>query len=162
MVLRTTSSLNESQNDTGRTAFCGPTVVSAITGRPVSDIEAEIWRGREAPHDAERGRTVKGTDIAEVATALAHYGYRMDLVEDYKHLETKGRPSLWQWMHKRRNAWVYYVLGVSKGRQGHWIVVKGVMFCDTYTGGRWRFVCDGPHKGARILDVHQVSPALPG
>ncbi len=29
---RLTSSLNEARNDTGRIAFCGPIVLSAITG----------------------------------------------------------------------------------------------------------------------------------
>jgi hypothetical protein len=36
---RLTSSLHEANNDTGRTAFCGPVVVSAITGYSVSRIE---------------------------------------------------------------------------------------------------------------------------
>ena len=32
-----TATLNDSRNDTGRTAFCGPTVISAITGYSVSN-----------------------------------------------------------------------------------------------------------------------------
>ena len=31
-----------------------------------------------------------------------------------------------------------------------------VMLCDTYSGGKWQFVVDGPHKGARLMDVHIV------
>ena len=39
---RTTSSLNEVANDTGRVAFCGPYVLSAITGFPISKVEAAV------------------------------------------------------------------------------------------------------------------------
>ena len=35
---RLTSSLNEARNDTGRIAFCGPIVLSAITGYSVSRV----------------------------------------------------------------------------------------------------------------------------
>ena len=34
--------------------------------------------------------------------------------------------------------------------------VKGVMLCDTYSGGKWQFVVDGPHKSSRLMDVHIV------
>ncbi len=47
----TTSSLAEANNDTGRTAFCGPYVLSAITGFPISKIEDVIRDG--AQHDAQ-------------------------------------------------------------------------------------------------------------
>jgi hypothetical protein len=32
--------------------------------------------------------------------------------------------------------------------------------CDTYSEGRWQFVCDGPHKGARIMEVFAVRKDL--
>ena len=38
-IERMTPSLNEAKNDTGRMAFCGPYVLSAITGFPISKIE---------------------------------------------------------------------------------------------------------------------------
>ena len=44
---RSTSSLNEAKNDTGRIAFCGPYVLSAITGYSISKVE-EIRRYRAA------------------------------------------------------------------------------------------------------------------
>ena len=39
---RPTSNLNEVNNDTGRVAFCGPFVLSAITGYSISKVEDEI------------------------------------------------------------------------------------------------------------------------
>ncbi|MFV0297969.1 MAG: hypothetical protein ACK5JT_17835 [Hyphomicrobiaceae bacterium] len=153
-----TSSLNDVNNDTGRIAFCGPFVLSAITGYSVSRIEAEIKSFRHQP-DGDR-RIVKGTNSEEVAAALARFGYRMVLKEDYMGLARKERPSVWTWMQRPRNAWSQYILAIHKGKEGHWILIKGVKSCDTYSEGRWQFVCDGPHKGARIMEVYEVKTEL--
>ena len=59
-------------------------------------------------------------------------------------------------MQKPRNAWVHYILAIHKGKEGHWVLIKGVKLCDTYSEGRWQFVCDGPHKGCRIMEVFEV------
>lgn len=155
---RVTSSLNEVNNDTGRIAFCGPFVLSAITGYSVSKIEEEIRSFRATPTNAKE--IVKGTNAEEVGAALARYGYRMDLKETYMHLARKERPSVWSWMQKPRNAWAHYVLAIHKGKEGHWILIKGVKLCDTYSMGKWQFVCDGPHKGARIMEVFEVRKEL--
>jgi hypothetical protein len=157
-LARTTSSLNEVRNDTGRIAFCGPYVLSAITGYPISKVEEEIRRFRELPPGSRS--VVKGTYTEEVAGALAHFGYTMDLKSSYMHLPRKERPSLWSWMQKPRNAWAHYILAIHKGREGHWVLIKGVKLCDTYSGGKWQFVCDGPHKGARIMEIFEVRRAL--
>jgi hypothetical protein len=155
---RLASSLNEARNDTGRIAFCGPIVLSAITGYSVSKVECEIRAFRSPPSAATT--IIKGTDAREVAAALAHFGYAMELAESYMDRPRKERPSLWSWMQKPRNPWVHYILAIHKGKQGHWVLIKGVKLCDTYSEGRWQFVCDGPHKGARIMEVFEVRKAL--
>ncbi len=152
-----TSSLNEAKNDTGRDAYCGPMVLSAITGWSVSKIEAAI-RAYRGDHDAAQ-KIIEGTTTEDVAAALAVFGYELEQIEDYWHLEKRERPTLWQWMQKPRSAWRHYVLAVHKGREGHWICIKGCKLCDTYTDGRWVFVSDGPHKGARIMEVYVVKRA---
>ena len=155
---RLTSSLNDARNDTGRIAFCGPIVLSAITGYSVSKVEDEIRAFRNP--ESEKRPIVRGTYAEEVAAALAHFGYSMDLKESYMSRPRKERPSLWTWMQKPRNAWVHYILAIHKGKEGHWVLIKGVKLCDTYSEGRWQFVCDGPHKGARIMEVFEVRKAL--
>ena len=155
---RLTSALNDARNDTGRIAFCGPIVLSAITGYSVSKVEDEIRALRDP--NLETKTVIRGTYAQEVAAALAHFGYDMVLKESFMHLSRKERPSLWTWMQKPRNAWVHYVLAIHKGKEGHWILIKGVKHCDTYTEGRWQFVCDGPHKGCRIMEVFEVRKAL--
>jgi hypothetical protein len=154
---RPSSHLNDARNDTGRVAFCGPIVLSAITGYSVSKVEQEISALRSTPGTQA---IIRGTDAPEVAAALAHFGYAMELKESYLGRPRKERPSLWSWMQKPRNAWVHYILAVHKGKEGHWVLIKGVKLCDTYSEGRWQFVCDGPHKGARIMEVFEVRRAL--
>jgi hypothetical protein len=156
---RLSSSLHEANNDTGRPAFCGPIVVSAITGFSVSKVEAEVRAFRNVPEG--KPAIVKGTYTEEVAAALAHFGYRMELKESYMHLPRKERPSLWgSWMQRQRNPWVHYILALHVGKQGHWVVIKGVKVCDTYSDGSWQFVCDWPHKSKRIMEVYEVRRAL--
>lgn len=155
---RTTSTFNSARNDTGRTAYCGPIVVSAITGYPVSKVEEKLRKGRGLPEGEKP--VIQGTYSGEVASALAAFGYRMELVESFEHLERKARPTLWSWMQRPRSAWAYYILAVSKGREGHWILIRGVKICDTYTDGQWKFVCDGPHRGARIVEIFSVRRAV--
>jgi hypothetical protein len=155
---RLSSSLHEANNDTGRVAFCGPVVLSAITGYSVSKVEDEIRAFRDMPEG--RKPVIKGTYTEEVAAALAHFGYTMQLKESFMGRPRKERPSIWSWMQKPRNAWVHYIVAIHKGKEGHWVLIKGVKLCDTYSEGRWQFVCDGPHKGARIMEVFEVRKAL--
>ena len=145
-------------NDTGRVAFCGPYVISAITGVSISRVEDEIRAFRNLPEGAQP--VIKGTYTADVAAALRHFGYAMKPVSSFMHLAKKERPSVWSWMQRPRNAWAHYILAVHKGKEGHWILIKGVKLCDTYSEGRWEFVCDGPHKGARIMEVFEVKRAV--
>jgi len=155
---RVTSSLVDVNNDTGRTAFCGPYIVSALSGYPISRIEDEIRKLRALPQNNEQ--IIKGTTSDEVKEVLFNLGYTMTLKADYMDLPRKERPTLWQWMQKPRNAWVHYILAISKGKQGHWILIKGVKICDTYTDGQWKFVCDGPHRGSKISEIFEVRKSL--
>jgi hypothetical protein len=155
---RISSSLNQAENDTGRIAFCGPYVLSAITGYPISRMEEEIRILRDAVGGSEQ--TVKGTYTEEVSGALAVFGFKMELKASFMHLERKARPTVWSWMQKPRNAWSHYILAIHKGKEGHWILIKGVKLCDTYTEGKWQFVCDGPHRGARIMEIFEVKKRL--
>jgi hypothetical protein len=156
---RLSASLHEANNDTGRAAFCGPIVVSAITGYSVSKVEGEVHAFRNVTPG--RSPAVRGTCPEEVAAALAHFGYSMQLKESYMHLPRKERPGLWgSWMQRPRNPWVHYILALHVGKQGHWVVIKGVKVCDTYSDGAWQFVCDWQHRSKRIMEVYEVRRAL--
>ena len=154
MSLRLTASLNASRNDTGRVAFCGPTVLSAITGFPVSRIEDIIHQHRADP--AEAKKIIEGTYPEEVRSALGVFGYEMDETECFMHLERKQRPTVWSWMQLPRSAFSHYILSVHVRAEMHWICIHGAKICDTYTEGRWVFGADGPHRGAKTTHVYRV------
>lgn len=155
---RITSDRHDVINDTGRVAFCGPYVISAVTGYSVSKVEDEIRAFRDVPDSMKP--VVRGTYTEEVQAALVHFGYTMKPVASFMRLPRKERPSVWNWMQKPRNAWAHYILAIHKGKEGHWVLIKGVKLCDTYSEGKWQFVCDGPHKGARIMEIFEVKRAL--
>jgi hypothetical protein len=155
---RLTSDRHDVVNDTGRVAFCGPFVISAVTGYPVSKVEDEIRQYRGIPGDAKP--TIKGTYTDEVAAALGHFGYIMKPVRSYLHLPRKERLSVWGWMQFPRNAWAHYILAIHKGKDGHWVLIKGVKLCDTFSQGKWQFVCDGPHKGSKIMEIFEVKRSI--
>ena len=88
----TTSSLNDAHNDTGRVAFCGPYVLSAITGYPISKVEDGSTPYRDLPPDLRNpGQGVPMPTRSKAA--LAVYGYTMELKESFMHLERKKRPT---------------------------------------------------------------------
>ncbi|MEO0618847.1 MAG: hypothetical protein AAFZ01_06150 [Pseudomonadota bacterium] len=149
---RLTSDLTTARNDTGRIAYCGPVVLAAITDFPVSRIEHEIRAVRDDATSAEQ--IIKGTTTQEVRSALGVFGYEMCEIANFHDLERKLRPTVWSWMQRPRSAFSYYVLAIHKGREGHWICVRGTKMCDTFTGGDWVFVSDGPHRGARIMEIY--------
>ncbi len=155
---RVTSSLNDVKNDTGRTAYCGPYVISAITGHTIRRIEDLIRDRWNVPK--QRKSVVEGTDTDDVASTLATLGYTMRQIADFQDLPRKERPTVWSWMQKPRNAWAHYILAIHKGKEGHWILIKGVKMCDTFTDGKWTFVCDGPHRGARIMEIFEVKKSM--
>ncbi|MGD9783730.1 MAG: hypothetical protein AB7E80_04815 [Hyphomicrobiaceae bacterium] len=155
---RPAGALGPAHNDTGRIAFCGPYVLSAITGYPISKVEDVVRDLRDVPDG--RKPVVEGTHSGEVEEALARFGYLMKPVATFMHLARKERPTLWTWMQKPRNAWSFYILAIHKGKEGHWILVKGAKMCDTFTEGRWTFVCDGPHRGCRIMEIFEVKRDL--
>src|SRR3954464_11138342 len=95
------SSLDAAKNDTGRVAFCGPYVLSAITGYPISKVEDVI----RAQRNSTRRTVVKGTAADEVAEALAQFDYERTLKQSFMSRARKERPTLWTWMQRPRNVW---------------------------------------------------------
>lgn len=65
--------------DTGRVAFCGPAVISILTGVPVSRAELMIRRGRKGGHKARNGRKlpIRGVYTWEVIRVLKRLGCKV-------------------------------------------------------------------------------------
>ncbi len=135
-------------------------MISAITGYSVAKVEDVIRANRNMSPEVKS--IVVGTYANEVEEALAAFGYRMSLTESFMHLDRKARPTLSQWMQKPRNAYVHYVLAIHTKKEGHWVLIKGVKLCDTYTEGRWTFFVDGPHRSCRIMEIFEVRKSVDG
>lgn len=157
-------------NDVGTAAYCGPTVVGAITGKPLSVVRDTIRASNEAI--GHRTRTpegkllpIKGTSTSEITRAFHRLGYRMT-----KASNAVGSPTLAAWLRKRtpeqRKQTFVIVLGKRKpqwGRYGagawaggHFVAVSGKKLVDTFTKGEWVWLKDAPHRRKRVSEVFVV------
>jgi hypothetical protein len=142
--------LHEAHNSETTKSWCGPTVVSSITGRDVARVKDLIrdrrgykWLGKEA---------VKGTTWNDIHHALKHYGYRLDSQSAFF---DKERPTLAGWLRmtsKTRKPDAYYVVNLTD----HWVVIHGRKFCDSLTKGKPVFLRSAPGRRKRVERVYVV------
>lgn len=135
----TTPPLKAVVNDTRAHAWCGPTVVAAITGKPISTVKGVIKVIRQ------NDKAVRGTDDFDVCQALKVFGYTSDLRTNYKKGE---RPTLAAWLRgrtaeQRKQTIIVHVTG-------HWVVVRGNTFIDTFTKGQPVRTSDAPRRRIRV------------
>lgn len=130
-------------------AWCGPTVVAAITGLTIPAVKARIKkaRGHNGP--------VMGTSSGELAAVLRGAGYNMNLSNRFR--KDDDMPTLAQWLKGYRVSGddTIYIINVSH----HWVVVKGRWFCDTYTKGIPVRASKAPHRRKRVKEVYAVRKA---
>jgi hypothetical protein len=133
--------LYEAVNSGDGKSWCGPTVVASITGRDV------LWVKRMIKERRQNNGAVKGTHWYELAYALEATGRALYRSQDYQHLKVKDRPTFSQWRRKYRvDRSATYIVGVT----GHWVVVQGRWFCDTYSKGKVIRLVDAPHQRRRV------------
>lgn len=161
----------------GEKSWCGPSVISSITGFPVALISRVIkdqrikignghtdrrinimddngWVVDEKWIDVER--PVKGTYPYEVRDCLKHYGY--DLVESKNYARTyldrhnmRTRPTLAKWLKQRKDRNEMNLVNAGH----HWVLVKGNKFVDSFTQSPV-FIRKAPHRRARVHEVYKV------
>ena len=153
----TTSHLNEARNDTGRVAFCGPVVLSAITGCAVSWSKTSSRPSRAAGAlQADREGHLRRRGRGRAGGLRLPHGARGKFHEP----PVAERPTLWQWMQKPRRP----------GRTTSSPCTRGARGTDPDQGredvrhlpeGCWTIV-DGSHRGARLMEVFEVRRSLEG
>jgi hypothetical protein len=130
---------------TGRNSYCGPAVISTLTGM-TTDSAAEIVRRRTGQ------RVVKGMYTRELRDAL----YSLGITSDVR--PVTGKPTLNQWMtHHRENSKSTYLVVVT----GHFIVVQQSHMIDNHTGTpEWveRSHC----FRKRVREVYRLNDRRPG
>tara|TARA_R110002020_G_C16097543_1_gene758410 strand:- start:119 stop:733 length:615 start_codon:yes stop_codon:yes gene_type:complete len=168
MKLRPVTKLN------GETAWCGPSVISSITGFPVAHIvrvikDQRIKRGvgyNERCIDVrnEDGvggsyetinveRPVKGTGPSEINECLRHYGYRLEPTVNRPTYHNGNTPTIARWLKTRKDRNEMNL--VSAGH--HWQLIKGNKFVDSFTQVPV-FIRKAPHRRARVNKVWKVMP----
>ena len=169
MKLRPVTKLN------GETTWCGPSVISSITGFPVADIvrvikDQRIERGvghteRVLDVRDEDGwmvdqrsinveRPVKGTHWWELNYCLNHYGYGLSKSTRNAPVRHNGnQPTIARWLKTRKDRNEMNL--VSAGH--HWQLVKGNKFVDSFTQVP-AFIRKAPHRRARVVEIWQIVP----
>jgi len=147
------------------TAWCGPSIVSSITGEPIGKIN-EVIKAQRVRHgygtflrfnwhsgdEHEVRQAVKGTSTREIKLCLNHYGFDINPSCNNAPKKTKGRePTISQWLKQRT---VRECNLVSAGH--HWQLVQGVYFCDSFTG-KPVIVSVAPHQRARVRAIYKVT-----
>ena len=149
--------------------WCGPAVISAITGFPVShvvetikDVKVEMgegigyrWVGKCGEQEEKQYRLpVKGMHTGEVRYTLHRYGY--NLINSFynsvhRNLETGRMPTTASWLKTRKdkNELNLIVAGY------HYQLVKGVKLVDSWTVDPV-FIRKAPRRRARITKAYKV------
>ncbi len=131
--------------DTPRHTFCGPYAVSAITGKPVEDIEDTLNRRR----GKMSGTKIVTTYNTELRLTMCSLGFRATLI--YNNMgPSRKSPTLAKWLRERcgpETTATYLVLVT-----GHWIAVKGRKMVDTWTK-KPIFIGKAPHRRKRVQVV---------
>lgn len=161
--------LHPVRNEEQEKAYCGPTVLAAITNRPVKVVKECIWssRGEHKPGDIDRNipkrSVIRGTgewDLSYVLQRLA--GYRL------KSCRCIDKPTLAGWLKARTpdERQRTFILNVSFGKsgglfgpksdRGHWVAVRGNTFVDTFTSGQLVATSKAPHRRKRVTQVLEV------
>ena len=131
---------------TGR-AYCGPTALSAITGRSVDLIVALInkKKGRSLHY------TIRGTNHLDMYGAAVGLGWDFKLIKTFP---VGKRPTLSAWLRDRSPAErdAPLLVGITFGK-GHWVAIAGDLWADSLFG--YGSVSMGPGR-SRVTSVHVV------
>lgn len=115
----------------GQNRYCGPAVISALTGRSTQDASRLIRHYNGKP-------LTMGTSDGDLLKALSACGIHATPYGDYG--DTSDRPTLSAWLETMRDPDPQHVYLVSAGH--HWQLVQG----DSFVCGQTRKVVPVTHK----------------
>lgn len=119
--------------------YCGPLVIAAITGLTSGEAAAKV-------RTVTNRRAIRGMTRGEVEATLLALGHKLTVTP------VVGRMTLGQWLQTSRSPWTPYIIGITS----HVVVIKGNMFCDTFTNGEWVPLTKAPHMRCRLNRIIQV------
>jgi hypothetical protein len=134
--------------------YCGPLVIAAVLGVSTAEAAAEVRR-----HTG--GYAVRGLSPGRLLATLAGNGKRIiehhvprSFVKVFGRQMCKG-PTLAAWLRSRtpeqmKQPFIIFVTG-------HYVLVKGRKFVDTFTKGEWVFIRSAPHRRCRVNRVWEIA-----
>lgn len=133
--------------------WCGPAAVAAITGSDTETINNLVRKYRKEPKSR-----VMGTTIYELEYAFAKLGFPMQ----YAFLYSAGAcPTFSEWIRQTKRHLVKdvaYLIGLSKGNHGHWVVVmNGKYICSV--SEEWRPLGKAMFRGYKVDGVFSIRRA---
>lgn len=128
----------------GTNRFCGPTVLSALTGLSTDDCAAVARTLRER-------RAVKGMQDWELMATLRKLGGQA-----FHYAHNGARQSLELWMESRSETQrkKLYVVTVSE----HYVLVRGDLVLCSWTRGEWMHILSHPFRNKRFVSAILVEP----
>lgn len=135
-MTKTSARLMDVVHDNRSHLWCGPAVISAMTGRTTREVMMLL-------REASGARAITGVRDAHLKTVLAKLGF--GLVESG--VCERARPVLRDWVRERAACFSSrpVVLVVEAGPGGwHYVVVQGDSFLDSTTCGRVVSLADAP------------------
>lgn len=147
----TSHRLRDTVNDTKSRAFCGPTVVAAITGEPVSRVRDAFRFVRYGASWTSRRRSppIMGTHAHETERVLRLFGY-----VGVWH-QVAGRPTLAAYLDGRTGVQRTHPCVVIV--TGHCVAVSGWVFCDTFSKGQVVDADTAPGRRKRVQKVFVIT-----
>lgn len=124
--------------------FCGPAVISALTGMDTADAAARL-------RELSGRKSITGVTIDLMIRALRDAGFEVSLCAEYE----RRKPTLAQWIKGSHREGKTFVILARR----HWQVIQG----DKYVCGQSVEVVDFKHKAcamrARVKGVWEISKA---
>jgi hypothetical protein len=139
----------EVNHDLSTKCWCGPFLVSALTGQPTSVAFGFI---KEFRHHTDGSKIVTGTSFFDLEYALRCFGF------EFHHLVTYGceQPTFKTWLKTPRRRNTAYLVLIQLPTMLHWIGVIDKRVFDT-TMTKPQLVKNTPYKNARVHHVYIVT-----
>jgi hypothetical protein len=141
------------KHDIPTTLWCGPAVLSAVTGEPVSKITQILMELRHAKNPAD----IKGISNWQLEETARKLGYELKVVHNYfpqVWTELRTVPTLAKYARECRA--YFQKNAVIVNVTGHYIALFGRRFVDNHTK-KPVFLTKSPHRRARVQRAWQVT-----
>lgn len=149
----------EVDHDLDTLLWCGPAVISALTGEPTSRIRDIIRRHRKEPKSQ-----VMGTSDEDLQYCFRRLGYNMKLTHFWHSTDPRQHPTTARWLRENtRIPYIAYILNqlpTPREKAGHWATVLGKQYICTQTSAEWIPIEAGvPTARSRLSSVFTISSA---